>query len=562
MTAYRPPSIIQHLNELMERHGWLRDGDLRTVARELGEPLHRIEGVASFYPFYRREQPARHVIQVCRDLTCSMCGSADELGRIRELAAAHEQATGETVSVEHVSCLGRCEHAPAALLGHEPVGSADGRLSDMVLQRVRGQHGDAARSGDTPAHACDPYADDPDGRYGTVRNLAKELSEDPDGPAERVLQALNEAGLRGMGGAGFPTARKWGFVRGAGEPGSEKFVICNADESEPGTFKDREIKARLPHLVWEGMMIAALIVGAQRCIVYIRHEYDPERAILEAERARAQRVADELGLTLEIFVSPGGYIQGEETALLEALEDRRGEPRNKPPFPGVEGLFGRPTLINNVETLAMCAAIVARGASWWKEQGVNGCHGLKFISISGDVAAPGVYEVPMGTTVAALIERAGGVAGGRALLAFLPGGASSAFLPADKADTPLDFDRLRAAGSTLGSGGVVIVAEGRDLLELGLSLTRFFRNESCGKCVPCRVGSQKAVTLLEELQSGSAPLGAGRSLNLLEQLDATMAQTSICGLGQVALLPAMSIFRNFPALAQAAVDQTAADATS
>jgi NADH:ubiquinone oxidoreductase subunit F (NADH-binding) len=363
------------------------------------------------------------------------------------------------------------------------------------------------------------------------------------------MHELAESGLRGMGGAGFPTARKWGFVRGAGAPGSEKFVICNADESEPGTFKDREIAARLPHLVWEGMMIAALVVGAQRCILYIRHEYAPERRALEAERARAQAIATPLGLTLEIFVSPGGYIQGEETALLEALEDRRGEPRLKPPFPGIEGLFARPTLINNVETLAMVVGIVARGAAWWKAQGVNGCHGLKFMSVSGDVTRPGVYEVPMGTSVRALLALAGGITDGKALLAFLPGGASSAFLTADKIDTPLDFEHLRAAGSTLGSGGFVAVAEGRDLVALGISLTRFFRNESCGKCVPCRVGAEKAVTLLEQLHAGEA---AGETaLPLLKMLDETMASTSICGLGQVALLPAMSLFRNFPALQQA-----------
>ncbi|MCB9754628.1 MAG: NAD(P)H-dependent oxidoreductase subunit E [Myxococcales bacterium] len=559
MTVYRPPRIIQHLNELMERHGWLRDDDLRNLALELGEPLHRVEGVASFYPLYRREAPPEHVIQLCRDLTCSMCGSEEELQRIREMATAHERTTGERVAIERVSCLGRCEHAPAALLAHEPITSGPaGGLSARLQKRMRGEPESETPEPPPATRQCDPYADDPGRHYETVQALGRALSEDPEAPAQRVLAELDAAGLRGMGGAGFPTGRKWGFVRAAGEPGSEKFVICNADESEPGTFKDRAIMAHLPHLVWEGMMIAALVVGAQRCVVYIRHEYEPEREALAAARARADVVAGALGLALEIFVSPGGYIQGEETALLEALEDRRGEPRNKPPFPGVEGLFGRPTLINNVETLAMTTAIVARGASWWKGQGANGCHGLKFISLSGDVARPGVYEVPMGTTVRELIARAGGVAGGRAVQAFLPGGASSAFLPADKLDTPMDFDRLRDAGSTLGSGGVVIVAEGRDLLALGLSLTRFFRNESCGKCVPCRVGSQKAVTLLEELRSGAAPLGRRRSLALLEQLDATMAQTSICGLGQVALLPAMSLFRNFPALAEAAADAGAA----
>jgi NADH:ubiquinone oxidoreductase subunit F (NADH-binding) len=304
------------------------------------------------------------------------------------------------------------------------------------------------------------------------------------------------------------------------------------------------------------MIIAALVVGAQRAIVFIRHEYEQERVRMEAERQVAATVAAACGVELEIFVSPGGYIMGEETALLEALEDRRGEPRNKPPFPGVAGLFDRPTLINNVETLAMVTAILARGllgaaaegatpgAQWWQAQGVRGCHGLKFISISGDVVAPGVYEIATGTTIAELIALAGGVSGGRDIAAILPGGASSAFLPGAAVDTPLDFEALRAAGSTLGSGAVIVVAEGHDLLVLGLNLTRFFRNESCGKCVPCRVGSQKAVELLEQVLAGQA---SNQVPELLRALDRTMAQTSICGLGQVALTPVMSVIDRFPA---------------
>ncbi|MBA3548548.1 MAG: SLBB domain-containing protein, partial [Nannocystis sp.] len=364
-------------------------------------------------------------------------------------------------------------------------------------------------------------------------------------------EELKESGLRGMGGAGFPTAIKWATVRAAA--GDEKFVICNADESEPGTFKDREIKAALPHLVWEGMLIAAKVVGAARAILYMRHEYEAERQVMAAEQARITDLARELGVELELFVSPGGYIMGEETALLEALEDRRGEPRNKPPFPGIAGLFGMPTLINNVETLAAATAILARsfaapaeataGAAWWQSQGVRGCHGLKFISISGDVLRPGVHEVPTGTTIAELIALAGGLSAGRSLAAILPGGASSSFLPASAADTPLDFEALRKAGSTLGSGAVVVVGSGRDLLELGLNVTRFFRNESCGKCVPCRVGSHKAVLLLEQVLAGQANAQVPA---LLHALDQTMAQTSICGLGQVALTPAISVIDRFP----------------
>ncbi|MBK8260675.1 MAG: NAD(P)H-dependent oxidoreductase subunit E [Nannocystis sp.] len=535
----RPPSIIAHLNELMDRRGWLDGDDLRELARRLGEPLHRIEGVASFYPHYRRTPPPAHTIQACRDLSCALAAGPEALARLRAGAAEHQARTGESVEVHEVSCLGRCDRAPAALVHHQhPVQGPQTALRALS---------EPPEPPPAPAtnYRLDPYPSQ-DQRYGALRRLA--AAADPDRAAEALIAELREAGLRGMGGAGFPTATKWGFVRGAGPEGrGEKFVICNADESEPGTFKDRELLRALPHLVWEGILLAALAIRAQRGIVYIRHEYEPERRQLALELERAAPLAQALGIELEIFVSPGGYIMGEETALLEALEDRRGEPRNKPPFPGTAGLFGRPTLINNVETLAIAAAIAARGAAWWKDQGVRGCHGLKFVGISGDVAAPGVFEVPMGTTLGELIDLAGGVAGGKPLLALLPGGASSAFLPAERADTPLDFEHLRRAGSTLGSGAVIVVAEGRDLLALGINLTRFFRSESCGKCVPCRVGSEKAVQLLDELHGGQSP-DPRASLDLLHDLDATMAQTSICGLGQVALTPALSLFRNFPGL--------------
>ncbi|MEZ4453236.1 MAG: NAD(P)H-dependent oxidoreductase subunit E [Nannocystaceae bacterium] len=533
---YRPPSILQHLSALQDEHGWLRDDDLRRLAAELGVPLHRIEGVASFYPHFRRTPPAAHTIELCRDLSCAMAGGEAARNSVLEAAVAHEAATGERVEVREVSCLGRCDRAPAALVHHQPVVAPAGAIAAL--------RGDPPRPPAIVAptrFTLDPH-DRPEDRYSAARRIAA----GGDAAADEALAAIKEAGLRGMGGAGFPTAMKWGFVRGAGpDGGGEKFVICNADESEPGTFKDREILRRLPHLVWEGVMIAALVVRAQRGIVYIRHEYGPEEEALEKEREAAAAVADALGITLEIFRSPGGYIMGEETALLEALEDRRGEPRNKPPFPGIEGLFGRPTLINNVETLAMATAICTRGAAWWRGLGVRGCAGVKVMAISGDITDPGVYEVPMGTTVAELIARAGGVVHGQALLAFQPGGASSAFLPGDRADAPLDFDALREAGSTLGSGAMVVVAEGRDLLAMGLSLTRFFRNESCGKCVPCRIGSEKGVEILEAMAAGEST-DPPASVKLLGELDETLAQTSICGLGQVALLPALSILRGLP----------------
>ena len=364
-----------------------------------------------------------------------------------------------------------------------------------------------------------------------------------------LIGELENSGLRGMGGAGFPTGLKWKIVRG--ETAAPKYVVCNADESEPGTFKDRVILEQLPYLVVEGMLLGGLTVGASKGVIYLRHEYEAAREALELELAFA-RGAGWLGediqgsgfdFEIEIFVSPGGYILGEETALLEALEDRRGEPRNKPPFPGQRGLFGQPTLINNVETFAWAVCIAARGAEWWKHQGVNGCSGLKAISVSGHVEHPGVYEIPMGTTVAELIELAGGISGGRELKGFAPGGASSNFLPAELAGTPLDFGALADAGSMLGSGALVVVAEGTPMLPLAANVVRFFRNESCGKCVPCRDGSQKAVQLLEQAIAHGTPL----DWDTIQALEALLVETSICGLGYVVLNPLVSAAKHWPA---------------
>ena len=286
------------------------------------------------------------------------------------------------------------------------------------------------------------------------------------------------------------------------------------------------------------------MVGAERGWIYLRHEY--EHACGPLERAIGQALRRGLlgkGFDIEIFLSPGGYILGEETALLEALEDKRGEPRNKPPYPGTRGLWAKPTLINNVETFAMVSAILKKGAEWWKTQGARGHQGLKVMAVSGDVERPGVYEIPMGTTAAELIQMAGGVKGTKRLKAFAPGGASSQFLPADKAGVEIDFASIQAAGSMLGSGALVAVAEGTDMLAVAANVTRFFRNESCGKCVPCRVGTEKVVDMLDKILTGKSD---GKLREVLPGLEETLAQTSICGLGQVALNPLASVLRAWP----------------
>lgn len=526
--------IIDALNALQSERGHLDDASLRALGEELKVPLYRLEELVSFYPHFRKEPPKRVHLSVCRDVACRMAADARHRQALRERAAKHDD-----VELIEVSCLGRCEIAPAGAIGDCPLSVADLDALDASLKTPP-----SAESAQTPPRSwrCDPYAST-EKRYGTLKGLLEDGLD-----ADTIVATLKDSGLRGMGGAGFPTGVKWGMVRGQAEP--QKYVVCNADESEPGTFKDRVALADLSHLVIEGMILAGLVVGAEEGIVFIRHEYMPEKLRLD-EALKEARDAGALGddvlgsgrrFDIRVSVSPGGYILGEETALLECLEDKRGEPRNKPPYPGQHGLWGKPTLINNVETFAMVPKILKDGAAAWKALGKGNSSGLKLIALSGDVEKPDVYEVPMGTTLRELIALGGGVADGKALLAIAPGGASSNFVAADQVDLPLDFDALAKAGTMLGSGAVLVVAEGRDLVDLASNLVAFFRNESCGKCVPCRVGSEKAVMILDEALAGR---GNKRHLEVLSELRDTLEQTSICGLGQVALNPFTSVLSAF-----------------
>jgi NADH:ubiquinone oxidoreductase subunit F (NADH-binding)/NADH:ubiquinone oxidoreductase subunit E len=540
--------LIRELYALQEREGWLSPEMLRDLATRQRVPLYRLQGLISFYPHFRTSPP-RVEVALCRDLACHLRRGAD-------LATEARARLGDDagVAIHEVSCLGRCDRAPAAMVDGRPIAPATAETIGRLVGGAARDGGEDAAAPVGPVEGAapvprrfqvDPYPDAA-ARYGV-------LAGEP--APERVIDELKAAGLRGMGGAGFPTGEKWALVRS--EARTPKYVVCNADESEPGTFKDRALLAEAPHLVLEGIALAGRTVGAERGVVYLRHEYLPERRALERELAAATAAGRLRDFPIEIVVSPGGYILGEETALLQALEDQRGEPRNKPPFPGTRGLWGQPTLINNVETLAVAPGIVARGGAWWRAQGVRGAAGLKLMAVSGDVERPGVYEIPMGTTVAELIGMAGGVVAGRNLLAFAPGGASSNFLPAARADVPLDIAALLEAGSMLGSGALLVLAEGRDLLDVARNVTRFFARESCGKCVPCRVGTEKAVTLLDSLASdrhgraGEQPdrgeadaTGAAIEARLAE-LNEALRLTSICGLGQVALGPALSLLRNF-----------------
>jgi formate dehydrogenase beta subunit len=485
------PSLIPALHAIQREHGWLPRERLVALARDTRRPLYEIQGLVSFYPHFRTAPQEGVEVAVCRDLSC-------------RLARSHAEVPAGAI-VHEVSCVGRCDQAPVAVVGE--------CYPDAVL-------------------GSEPRPNDPYGRRDERYRVLRSFAGDP-------VAVLDDAGLRGMGGAGFPTGRKWDMVRG--QPGEPRYVICNADEAEPGTFKDRQILAEQPHLVIEGMLIAMRAIGAQLGWVFIRHEYEPEERVLreEIERARAAGVLE--GVDIDVFTSPGGYILGEETALIECMEGHRGEPRNKPPFPGGYGLHGKPTLMNNVETFAAIPIVLERGAEWWKAEGVNGGTGLKFFSVSGHVEAPGVFCVPAGATVGEVIALAGGVRDGAAVAAVQPGGASTNFLGPDCLDLPLTFDAVAEAGSALGTGAMVVLAEGTDLLAAATDVLSFFRNESCGKCVPCRVGSNKAhAILLEVLEQGGSAADVDERIDELEE---TLRLTSICGLGQVALGPVMSVLR-------------------
>jgi formate dehydrogenase beta subunit len=539
------PSLIPALNAIQERVGWLPREELVALSREVHRPLYEIEGLVSFYPHFRADPPVKAELRVCHDLSCWLRGADERIAEIQE-----RYGSDPDVEVVEGSCPGRCDIAPACTVNEAPVPLA---MADAaVAAAMPGGNGGAGSppvsrgglGGIVPPETKwpnDPYQA-PSDRYAVLRDVLGGRWD-----VTTIIAALKDTGLRGMGGAGFPTGRKWDLV--AAQETGPKYVICNADESEPGTFKDREILATQPHLVLEGMLLGMVAVGAEEGWVFIRHEYGPEAQVIrhEIEQLRkAGLIGPDAGgsgrrLSVEVFTSPGGYILGEESALIECMEGHRGEPRNKPPFPGTYGLYGKPTLMNSVETFAHVPVIAVRGAPWWKAQGRGDHAGLKFFAVSGHVERPGVYCVAMGTSARELLDLAGGVAGGQRLGAIQPGGASSNFIGPDQLDVELDFGTLQEAGSMLGSGAIVVMAEGTDLLAAAVNVLRFFRDESCGKCVPCRVGSAKAHVILDGLLgAGGGPAEVNGDVRDLAQV---MRRTSICGLGQVALGPVMSVLR-------------------
>ncbi|HEU4371229.1 MAG TPA: NADH-ubiquinone oxidoreductase-F iron-sulfur binding region domain-containing protein [Methylomirabilota bacterium] len=532
--------IVAQLRAIQRAHGFIPSAQLRELSERSSTPLYQLHGVVSFFPHFRVAPPPVVEVLVCDDLACHRRGGTALLRAVEDHVAT---AGPEGAVVRPVSCLGRCDRAPACAINETIVSRITiNTLLAHVAGAAAGEHvpGEHAVPSSAPL-AADPYG--PGERYGAARRLAA------SGDAAGVVAALKAADLRGMGGAGFRTGLKWELVRNA--PGDDKYIVCNADESEPCTFKDRFLLERAPHLLVEGMLLAGLVTGARLGIIYIRHEYESQLEIIEHE-IQAARAAGALGpsvfgsereFELETFVSPGGYICGEESALLEALEGKRGEPRNKPPFPVTHGLYNKPTVINNVETFALVPSILNRGPEWFRAQGRGGASGLKFVGISGDVVRPGVYEIAMGTPARAVIfNKAGGIAGGRPFKAWAPSGPSSGFLPPSMVDVPLDFDSLSKAGSMLGSGAMLALSDEACMLDMALNAVRFFRNESCGKCVPCRVGSAKMVEVLADIAGGR---GRPDHLEMIDDLSHALMQTSICGLGQVVPMPIRSVLTHF-----------------
>jgi NADH:ubiquinone oxidoreductase subunit F (NADH-binding) len=681
------PAIVPALHRIQAEFGYLKREALERYAKASGTPLYRLQAVASFFPHFHLAPPPRVTLRVCRDVACHLKGADDAIRRLQELA-------GDGVRVEGVSCLGRCDRAPAACftfhedaaanghgqgngdaepkhhaereeyyLGRSPEelhGIAEGRLKQHGLRR------NPDRDADQPYRAADwqidPYKGEPgayaavkkvaDARRQALRRAAEALRTQQSWPPERAEEFILAAGagiraaeeddatdkavaeavldwrtengwakgpdlagwsdaflqeladakadLRGMGGAGIPATQKWRDVRDAVRTARRRreddraFIVVNGDESEPATFKDRELLLRAPHVVIEGVILAGLITGASQGFIYIRHEYTEQIEACRREIARAEALgvcgkeATVLGrpFTVSVFVSPGGYICGEQSALIEAMSDRRAEPRNLPPKLETNGLDDLPTLVSNVETYAWAPYILLNGGQAYANLGVNGWRGRRFFSVCGDVARPGVYEVPMGLTLRELIfgdAYCQGMAGGKKLKAFAPSGPSGGFIPAkltaraglprkhtenkswielakrrgfdpsaqelDILDLELELNLFRALSPTQALGaGLVVYSEDRDMAEQAVNAIQFFRNESCGKCVPCRLGSQKLAAMGVNLLDGriNADVWNGTLRPMIQELSEAMTLASICGLGRSVPVPLRTLIDFFP----------------
>jgi formate dehydrogenase len=512
--------LIEHLHLIQDRYGYLSAAHLAALAQEMKLALVEVYEVATFYAHFdvvkEGEMPPPAVtVRVCDSLSCAMAGAEEVL---QDLA----NSLGSNVRVLRAPCMGACDRAPVCAVGHVQVMKA---TPERVTAAVA--HGTHAHVYPTP-NDFEAYVQG--GGYALLKAcIAGSRTRDD------IIKAVSDAGLRGLGGAGFPTGRKWTLVRAEPAP---RLMAVNADEGEPGTFKDRHYLERDPHRFIEGMLIAAWVIETPDIYIYIRDEYPEVRLMLADELAKVERAGLARHARIHLRRGAGAYICGEESAMIESIEGKRGLPRHRPPYVAQVGLFGRPTLEQNVETLFWVRDIVEKGAAWFTSHGRRERKGLRSFSVSGRVKKPGVVLAPAGVTVRELIEEyCGGMAEGHAFKGYLPGGASGGILPESMADLPLDFGTLEKYGCFVGSHAVVILSDRDDMKAVALNLVRFFEDESCGQCTPCRVGTEKAAKLM-----ASGPWNEA----LLKELSDAMRDASICGLGQAAPNPLLSVLKYFP----------------
>jgi formate dehydrogenase len=511
--------LIEHLHLIQDKFRCISTSHMRALAEEMRISSAEVYEVASFYAHFDivrdgQQPPPKITIRVCDSLSCMMAG-ADELKKKLE-----GSLDPFDVRVLRAPCMGRCDTAPALEIGHAHIDEAS---VEKVNEAIKSNH----------LHAIIPkyqkfseYVEN--GGYETLKTLRK------SGDWKEVQKDVLDAGLRGLGGAGFPSGKKWEFVRANDGP---RYLAVNGDEGEPGTFKDRYYLERTPHLFLEGMLIAAWAVGAEKAFIYMRDEYPSVLKILREEIHQLEAA----GLVKEGYIDlrrgAGAYICGEESAMIESIEGKRGIPRHRPPFVAQVGIFGRPTLVHNIETLHWIARICREGGEVFSGTEKNGRIGLRSYSVSGRVKNPGVHLLPSGSTILDIIDACGGMLEGHIFKAYQPGGPSSGLLPASINDIPMDFDTLQSLDTFIGSAAVVVLSNKDKPRDAALNMLRFFEDESCGQCTPCRVGCEKAVKLLQEPKWNA---------ELLEEICAAMGDASICGLGQAASNPIRLTLRHFP----------------
>jgi formate dehydrogenase beta subunit len=517
----RADLLIEHLHKIQDHFKHLSSAHLAALAQEMRMAQTEVYEVASFYHHFDivkegEDAPAPLTVRVCDGLSCEMAGAKDLLNKLPSLL-------GRDVRVIAAPCIGRCEQAPAAVVGQNPVPHA---TCEAVVDKVK-----AGAMTHQPEEYVDFARYQAAGGYELIKQC---IAGDRD--VELVIKAMEDSGLRGLGGAGFPAGRKWRIVRGEAGP---RLMAVNIDEGEPGTFKDRVYLERDPHRFLEGMLIAAWAVGIEKIYIYLRDEYHGCREVLETELAKLRSAPPVKGMPeIELRRGAGAYICGEESAMIESIEGKRGMPRLRPPYVAQVGLFGRPTLEHNFETLYWVRDILEKGAAWFASHGRNGRKGLRSFSVSGRVKDPGVKLAPAGITIQELIDEfCGGMLDGHKFYAYLPGGASGGILPATMNDIPLDFDTLQPYGCFIGSAAVIVLSDHDTATDAARNMMRFFHHESCGQCTPCRVGRAKASHIIDQLKW---------DLPLLADLSLVMRDASICGLGQAAPNPVDCVIKYFP----------------